>query len=464
MKKSKDIYYIAAAFIVSFAFFAFAYPYHLIRREQMTLFVYNLPYIFNTYSRSGCIARVVGDFVEQFYCFRLTGPVVVSMLLTATGVLSYRIARNFTGKKVSFAIALLIFIWSLLRETETRYITQYTIASTGYLLCIYIALHFKKKTTKIYALPLSLLIGAYLFGSPYHKYYGKLLGRPDFEYEKLIALDVETFRENWDKVLEISNKDLLYNEACYMQNLAAAMKGQLSERLLTHPQNYGSGLFLMVSDVTPFSNGMAGEVWYHLGNMTLADQSAMVSLQFSPKHTGARYIQRLAMINLISEEYGSAEKYLKMLGQTITYRKWAKSMTPDNQDMQTKEYLAHMRRNAVRNDTVSSSNNYRLLLKELIKANPENEMAKEYLLCYDLLTLNLDSFMKDYLPEKPDRRIYQEAALIWVNIKHNEGKLPEVDRSSYGISEETIDRLRKFSRFPENYKNTYWYYYTYAAD
>ena len=94
----------------------------------------------------------------------------------------------------------------------------------------------------------------------------------------------------------------------------------------------------------------------------------------------------------------------------------------------------------------------------------ENIMAKEYLLCYDLLTLNLDAFMKDYLPEKPDKRIYQEAALIWVNIKHNEGKMPDVDRSSYGISEETIERLRKFSRFPENYKNTYWYYYTYAAD
>lgn len=464
MKVSKDKYFIAAAILVSFAFFAFAYPYHLIRREQLTLFLYDIPYIFRTYSGSGCIARFIGDFVEQFYCYRLIGPLIVSLLLTATGVLSYKIARNFTGKRASFAIALLIFIWSLLRETESLFITRYTIAIAGYLFCIHCALKFRKPLMKICATIVFLLIGIGIFGKPYHKNYGKLIGRPDFEYEKLIAMDVESYRENWDKVLDISKSHLLYNEACYLHNLAAAKKGKLAVKLFTHPQNYANGLFLMVNEVTPFSNSMAGEVWYHLGNMTLADQSAMVSLQFSPKHTGVRYIRRLAMINLISGQYGSAEKYLKMLSKTLLYRKWAISMIPDNQNDETRSYLAEMRRNLVSDDLVSNSNSYRLLLQKLLEANPNNIMAREYLLCYDLLTYNLDAFIEDYIPELDKAGIYQEAALIWLNIQYNRDRIDDVDFSDYGIADATIERFRKFSRMPELYKNTYLYYYTSAIE
>lgn len=466
MKLSKDKYFIAGAFTAAFAFFSLAYPYHLMRREQLTLFLYDIPYILRTYTGAGGFSRFLGDFFEQFFCLKIAGPLVISLLLTAIGFLTYRICRNFAGKKLSFAIAALLFIWSFLRETETLFITQYSISVAGYLLCVYAALCFRKPYSKVCALVVFLLIGYGLFGKPYHKDYGKLFGKPDFEYEKLIAMDVEASRENWDKVLDISQSHLMYNEACYLHNLAAAMKGQLSARLFSHPQNYADGLFLMVNQVTPFSNGMAGELWYHLGNMTLADQSAMVSIQFSPKHTGSRYVKRLAMINLISEEYGSAEKYLKMLDRTLFYHNWAAKMTPDNQDESTRASLAGMRRNLVKDDVISGSNSYRLLLKGLLEANPENSMAREYLLCYDLLTCDLNSFMSHYVPGKDSSDIYQEAAVIWLNVQYNDGtgNVPDIDVSSYGITDATLDRLQQFYRYPGRYKSTYWYYFTNAME
>lgn len=464
MKVSKDRCFIAAAFLTAFAFFALAYPYHLMRREQLTLFIYDLPHIIRTYGGAGCFSAFLGDFAEQFFCFRAAGPLVISLLLTAIGVLSYRICRSFAGRKLSFIIALLVYAWSFLRETETIFVTRYTIAVAGYLLCIYAALSFRKPLARFCALPLFLLLGVGLFGSPYHKDYGKLIGKPDFEYEKLIGMDVEASRENWDKVLDISKSNLLYNEACYLHNLAAAMKGQLGDRLLSHPQNGANGLFLMVNEVTPFSNGAAGEVWYHLGNMTLADQSAMVSMQFSPKHTGARYIRRLAMINLISGEYAAAEKYLKILSKSLMYHKWACGMMPGHQDTETSEYLESRRADLVRTDIVSSSNDYRQLLRGLLDANPGNRMAKEYLLCYDLLTCDIESFMEDYTPGEDNSNLYQEAALVWLNIKYGDNPDADVNPESYGIKEETVRRLMSFYRYPEKYKNTYWYYYTYAFD
>ena len=464
IKQKYQYIFAAAAFVAAYIFFQFFYPYHLMRREQQTLFLFDLPYIFRTYSGPGCISRFLGDFLEQFFCFKVAGPLVVAALLTAIGTLSYKICRNFSGRKVSLLISTIIYIWCFLRETETIYITRYTIAVAGYLLCIWAALKFRKPVLKFGSLAVFLALALLLFGNPYHKNYGKLIGKPDLEFEKLISLDVETSRENWDKVLEVSKKNLLYNEACYFYNLALAKKGLLSETLLQHPQNYANGLFLLVTDqISPFSNGLAGEVWYQLGNMTLADQSAMVAMQSSPKHTGARYIRRMAMLNLISEEYGSAEKYLKMLDKTLVYHKWAESMIPENQSEETKADLDARRRNLVRTDVVSESNNYRLLLHKLLEANPGNTMAKEYLLCYDLLNCNLAAFMEDYVPEKNNPKVYQEAALIWINIQHSEGNISnDVDMDKFGITMDAIERLKKFYQFPNRYKSTYWSYYTNA--
>lgn len=452
----------AVAFVAAFVFFASAYPYHLMRREQQTLFLLDLPHMLKTYAGSGFLAKFLGDFAEQFFCFKLIGPAVVAALLTAIGILSYHICRNFAGKKFSLLIATIIYIWSLLRETETIYITQYTIAVAGYLLCIWAAMKFRRTAVKLGALVVFVAAGLWMFGSPYHKNYGKLIGKPDFDFEKLIALDVETSRENWDKVLDISKRNLHYNEAVYFYNLALAKKGCMSENLFRHPQNYELGLFFLVTDqISPFSNGLAGEVWYHLGNMTLADQSAMVAMQSSPKHTGARFIKRMAMINLISGEYGAAQKYLGMLSKTMLYRKWAKSMYPDAQDEEATQKIDAARANLVRTDVVSGSNNYRLLLHKLLEANPGNRMAREYLLSYDLLLCDLPAFIEDYVPEENNPAVYQEAALIWINIQHQEGNISQkVDMDKYGITMESVERLRNFYRYPERYRNTYWYYYT----
>ena len=49
-------------------------------------------------------------------------------------------------------------------------------------------------------------------------------------------------------------------------------------------------------------------------------------------------------------------------------------------------------------------------------------------------------------------------------MKYGNSPDADVDLESYGIKEETVRRLMSFYRYPERYKNTYWYYYTYAFD
>ena len=55
------------AFLGSWSFFLFAYPYHLMRREQQNLFLFDGFHIRETYRGMGFLGRFVADFLEQFF-------------------------------------------------------------------------------------------------------------------------------------------------------------------------------------------------------------------------------------------------------------------------------------------------------------------------------------------------------------------------------------------------------------
>ena len=465
MKRRPNLvgYLTFAAFAVAFAYFQFAYPYHLIRREQLTLFLFDRSYIAQTYSGAGWLARLSADFLCQFFGLSAAGPLITALLLAGIAYLTYRIFRHFAGNGIALTAAVLMFLWSFFRENENLFVTRYTVVTLGYLALVAAALKIRRPLYKVAAAVAFLSFGVWGLGSPYHQYYGKLWGTPNLKYEKMIALDVESSRENWDKVLKLSRKDLRMVEASYLYNLACAKKGALGENLLKHSQSGAGTLFLWVTpEVSPFSNSIAGEVWYHLGDMTLAEQSAMVAMQSSPNHSGTRYIERLAKVNLISGEDGAAQKYLNVLSKTLFYRRWALEMLSEEYDEQTREWIMKYRANLPEKDIVSDGKDIRPILKALVETNPNNTMAKEYLLCYDLMTYDLVSFAEDYTGDVPEGSIYQEARLIYINLI-NDNDISGVDLEALGISQQTMDRLERFYRAPSRYKNTYWYLYLQAT-
>ena len=447
----------ALGFLSAFLFFQFAYPYHLIKREQANLFVYDGDYIAATYRGMGWLARFVTDFLEQFFHLPVAGPLVVALLVTGIGIVVYRILRRFLGVWPSLGIAALVFVWAFLRETGNIYTTRYTVVVLGYLSLILAALQFKKLWLKAVAAVLFLAFGVWALGSPYHKYYGMLWNTPTPGYERMIGLDAEIARENWDKVLELSKKDLYTVEASFCYNLAHAMKGDLGSTMMNHSQGKPYDLLPPVSiSRTAFSDCLAGEAWYQLGNITVAEQGAIVALQSSPDHTGARYIKRLAEVNLISGEDAAAQKYLNLLSHTLFYRKWALSRMPGRQDESVRAALAAARANLPVTDFVHQSEKPRNVLLGLLEANPSNNVARQYLLCYDLLRYDLDSFMQDYAAYPVKGSLYNEAILIWLS---QNDLMSEQEIARYGIDRSTVDRLGRFYQNPNAFRNTYWFYY-----
>ena len=450
------------AFLGSWSFFLFAYPYHLMRREQQNLFLFDGVHIRETYRGMGFLGRFVADFLEQFFLAAVPASLIVALLLTGIGVVVFRICRHFLGKWPSLGIATLFFAWSFLRETGNLYLTRYTVATLALLSLVLLALQFKKAWLKPLAAVLLVGFGIWAFGSPVHKVYGKAWSVPQFKYERVIGLDTEACRENWDKVLELSKVDLYTEEASYCYNLALAMKGRLGDDLFDHSQNYHySLLFPASSDQTVMTNAMAGEAWFQLGDMTVAEQSAITSLQASPKHTGARYLVRLARVNLISGEDGAAMKYLTILGKTLFYGKWARSMMPGRQDEAVRVQLSDAHARLARKDIVHQLDRPREQLLGLLEADPTNAAARNYLLCYDLLTYDLDAFMQDFTPDMIKGRLYQEAVLLWLTLQ---GRLTPDEIARYGMDLSVSDRMNRFGLNPGAFKNTYWYYYLKAMN
>lgn len=450
------------AFLAAFAFFLFAYPYHLMRREQMSLFVYDWDYICQTYKGMGWLAWFGGDFVDQFLRFPVVGPMIIALILVAIAAAAYKICRHFLGTWPSLAIAAVFYILSFLRETENYYCTQYSVAVLGFLALLLAALRFRKTWMKPAAAALFLAFGVWALGSPTHKYWGRPWGFPNLEYDRIIGLDTEVEREHWDKVMKRSEKDLYMTEASCCYNLAFAMDGRLGHSLFNYAQNHANSLLLWITpEISQFSSGIAGEAWYQLGNMTLAEQSAMIALQASPRHTGARYLVRLAKVNLIDGEDGAAEKYLGLLSKTLSYGKWARSMMPGHQDEATKTWIAEANARLPKSDFVYSTNEFRPVLLELADADPSNTIAREYLLCYDLLMFDLEHFMEDYSEDMIDAPIYHEAVLIWLSMRE---ELTAEKAAEYGISTSTMNRMERFFRYPDSYRNTYWYYYMREMD
>ena len=446
------------AFLASFCFFLIAYPFHLIRREQMNLFVFDWDYISGRFSGIGWLSSLLGSFADQFFGIRALGPLIISLLLVAIGAVTYRICRHFLGKRLSLLIAALLFVWTFLRECNILYMTRYTIAVLGFLCLGLLALQFKKTRDKALAAVVLLCFGGWALGVPYNSNSGKLLGVPSMKYERLLAMNTELANENWDRVLELSEKDLHTLDASLCYNLAQAMKGQLGNKLFDHSQSPDPSLFMpsISGDHNIFTDCLIGEIWYQLGDFTIAEQSAITSLQASPEHTGARFIERLARINIITGQKITSQKYLNLLKKTVFYRKWAVRMLNGTFTEEDAAWIERGRSIRTHSDFVPLADITRSILLDLLEVNPDNTPAREYLLCSDLIRYDLENFFKHYDPCRLDARLYKEAVVLWLG---RDGYIPQESAEEYDLNNELKQRFDRFYRYPNNYRNTYWYYY-----
>ncbi len=300
----------------------------------------------------------------------------------------------------------------------------------------------------------------------------KAWGRPDEISEVAMGLAVEAAHENWEKVSALAATDRTSEVGTYYYNLSNAVAGKLPDRLMDYYQPFERGLFLPVGeDSYPFVIACASDVWWALGDVSMAERDAMLGMIFSPSHSGPRYLRRLAEANLVKGDTPAASKYLRILLNIPGQRKWALSRLPQNWTPEYRTFIEEKRSLLPQTDIVHGMDQTQLALRLLLNSNPGNRMALDYLLCYDLLTKDLDAFVGDFAPSLTSSRLYEEAMLIFLAAK---GGMTEENFAHYGISAATLARFTSFveryradggsaSQLAGEFGRTYWYYFYFAV-
>jgi len=299
----------------------------------------------------------------------------------------------------------------------------------------------------------------------------------DLDAEEIMTYDYLAKNQKWKELISHAEKNYPRNFlSLAMFNLSLAKTSQMGDKLFNYEQHGTEGLFLPFNKefITPM---MGNEIFYHLGLINASQQYAFESMEVMPNmEKTVRTIKRLAETNLINGHYEVAEKYLKLLEKTLFYRKWAagsrqylynEKMISNHPDWGEKRKLL------VREDFFFHIEDIESILHRLLRDNPNNRIAFEYLAAWHLMNRELDKFV-NLLPvmEKQNYRelplSYQEAILFFMSLTNSD----PLSGSRFKISKSVMSGMDGYAKIYlnnsdarellySNYSGTYWYYFHY---
>lgn len=463
-----DFIWIAGT-IGCFLFLVLAYPYHFYHQEQLILCVPG-----DETSHQGFFSRIneFGNFITQFYYYKCVGPFILTLLLQGIGLLSYCTVSSLLGKlKIPSGIAVIPSLIICCSEFWLACSTNYPLGNTLILFLVVSLLFAFVRTYRGSKIISSCWMVFLAIGLIFQisrledkKYEGISL-----RLEKFYAIDTEAYFGHWEKVERLTQEDLGNYVSSYYHNLAKAKQGKLADGLLDYYQENTRSLLIPVREnESDFSIQAASEAWFQMGDMTLAEHATILGMIFSPHHTGSRAVKRLAEINLIQGETEAAEKYLHILSKSWVHRKWADQHRPGKQTEKVAHFLSMQQSLLPKTDTLRLAGQDRASLLNLLDENPANTLARDYLLCHDLLAKNLPAFGRDYLKYANGlyTPLYAQALLIVKSVEPDllkECKMP----MSNDILQQNQAYVNQFTKCKGKksemaaFKHTYWYYYHY---
>ena len=434
-------YLISSLFCVAVVlFFGLAYPHHLHYQEQFQLFLFDSNYVWDIVKQPGGVADLLGRFCTQFFLYAWVGAVIIGVLLSVIQLLTLQLIGSCKLYGLSFVPS--FFLWLFLLDEHALMGGVWAVLLT--LLAVWglskLPKGWGRYIAVIVVLPiLYWMVGSYWSGSHYYRYprvfptllyvawllalaipllayvcrkwlkdskglviplcsfalvavvMGAVVWKnANFKAEKVMQYDFMASHQQWNRIIETANKEKPNNQiGVTVQNLALAMRGQLTQHMFDYHQNGIAGLLPDVqSDAT--SPMPTAEAFYQLGMINVAQrtvfeaQEAILDFQKS-----GRCYKRLAQTNLINGNYEVARKYLMALQKTLFYSDWANETLPllgDEDTIAKHPEYGRLRKWAYKDNFFFSDHVTPEMLESLYSGCTDNSMAYQYLMAYYMLT------------------------------------------------------------------------------
>lgn len=503
--------------VCCFLFFHLAYNNHLFYQEQNQLFLLSSEYVVGYFSKPAWLACLAGDFLTQFYYWIYVGPAILTIILLSCGDLMRRsLDRCLIGRRWSFLAAFLLMTLLAIFHFGTEYRLRSDIAIAGglslFILSDVIRRHTPSWLSCILAL-LSIGLSYWLFGlgcwftallttlsffrhhHPWrwltllsypllvlsalaftNRHYllptntnllypgiGKLHA-PRFGVEQDLRIGNDYYFGRYDKVVrEVESTSQPTAVQCFYYNLIQAQRGELPDHLMQFKPNE-LGTFWRIG---PHSHMMVikmmNDLYYTLGDMTFTERAAMMSAVFTWQNRNVRMTKRLAETAIVSGDTLAANKFLRLLDQTLVYRQWAKDHHIGAMSPEVQAEMDHKRKMRNQTDTVQVNDNLHMVMMGLLDSNPDNFVALDYMLCSDLLLKDMESFKRDYDRYCTDKgrprhkKLYQQALMIYLAGTN----APQEQWKTYIVDMQEFARFQQYNqqRGSSQFADTYWYYF-----
>ncbi|MGM9698448.1 MAG: DUF6057 family protein [Prevotella sp.] len=462
-------------FVLAIAVWAYcqnALSYSFFYKEQNQLFLMSADYLLTYFQRPAWAACLVGDFLTQFFYYMYAGAAIFATLILFLGATIYKAALGIVNNR---PIALFVAMLGMGIETTFNFNPDFRISSllcvqggvasflfyrlvdncritcrllamlvvailsawmfnfgffvfVALVVLLEVSLVVRQKDNSIAAagkvgyvfIPLcAALLLAYYFASAAYPVdpatcrsypgVGKF-GLPNPKVEQYLEVDNLYYFGRHDELIKVVEQmENPSEEVVFYYYLVMARRGLLPYKLRSiTPVNLGT-LYEIGPKSTPMEIKMVNELYFALGDMTLAEREALLSCVFSHDNRNVRMIKRLAEANLVAGDDEAAMKYLRILDKTLVYSKWSKVNRPGNINASLKD----LQRYAIKDDAIRLNANCRDVLTSLLKANPKNHIALDYLLCTDYLVGAREMFVSDmetyYIPHygMPTEEMYR---------------------------------------------------------
>lgn len=496
MKKYENRIVAAVMFITFMVMYTTIYRHVLIFHEQHHLFRFSLTYISELIHQKG-IWELPVEFMAQFGYYPVLAALLWSLLLVSVYLMCRSIIKRLTGLTDYVQVSAILPCWMFYQTVEidqtfSHAIKAFFIVFALWIVAVAAGRYIPKRQWPEWKSKWQLMSGPLIFGAIFAGFYlysfraiditinnkERHLTREQVKLqrynERLMIKSIQAMRrKDWDEVIDLVDRQVATQTKnhlmTYFRAMALYQKGEMLDHLFDHPMYYGPTTLFFPWKADKNQAEYGGYVYEQLGALNTAihwEFEALVGWGETAHH-----LINLSRYYIKTGKPEQAKKFIAPLHQTLFYRNTARQLdkylaegdVPDLHNAMPGDKQDYFRADNVMNIAGDC--------KYILNYDPDNEMAKQYLMTTLLLANNLGAFyrnLQEYYTGKPLPRIFEEA-LCLVRLNYGTERL---SADGFTISPETDASFRefmaeknknKFSHFTPAQKSTYWYYVSFLS-
>lgn len=230
--------------------------------------------------------------------------------------------------------------------------------------------------------PLSLAAAVLLF---YYAFIPQRY-RTEAAFREAVTYDYLVRTHQWEAITDKAAADTpMTEQGVWSTNYALAMRGRLPDDMFNYRQMGLQGLLTDDQQKEVLAYFSLSDIYLQLGLINFAERMAFNAKQYLPdNHKSGRLYRRLAEANILNGNHAIATKYLHFLQSTLFYGQWARTRLANlgsDEEYINSHYGPLLKNRLTQYDGLIPPRRYELIA-ELVKQNPDNKLAMDYLKAY----------------------------------------------------------------------------------